>query len=219
MQRTPEPQLMDETAQAMAYANADFTEPHNHFVTLLQEHFPELQPGTVLDLGCGPGDICRRIARAYPGSRIIGVDGAKAMLEEGRRANQREGLSARIELEFALLPGDPLPSGPFEAIVSNSLLHHLDDPQTLWSTVRSLATGTMPVFIMDLHRPATPESAHALVERYAADEPEILRKDFENSLHAAYTQQEVETQLREAGLKGLRVENVSDRHLVAFGVA
>lgn len=141
------------------------------------------------------------------------------MLEEGRHANQREGLSSRIDLEFAILPRDPLPSGAFEAIVSNSLLHHLDDPQTLWSTVRSIATGTMPVFIMDLQRPPTSESARALVERYSGDEPEILRKDFENSLHAAYRPQEVEEQLRDAGLTGLRVETVSDRHLVAFGLA
>jgi SAM-dependent methyltransferase len=38
MQRIPEPELMDDPAQALAYARADFTEPHNHFVDLLREH-------------------------------------------------------------------------------------------------------------------------------------------------------------------------------------
>jgi len=37
MQRIPEPELMTDQEQAIAYANADFEEPHNHFITLLKE--------------------------------------------------------------------------------------------------------------------------------------------------------------------------------------
>ena len=36
MQRVPEPELMSDEDQAMAYANADFEEPHNHFISLLK---------------------------------------------------------------------------------------------------------------------------------------------------------------------------------------
>lgn len=217
MRRTPEPQLMEEATQASAYANADFAEPHNHFVTLFRAHFADLQPRNLLDLGCGPGDICRRLARAYPSSRITGVDGAQAMLDLGHEANRREGLGARIDLELLYLPSDALPGMHFDAVVSNSLLHHLDDPAALWTTIRSLATGSMPVFVMDLHRPETPESVRSMVERYSANEPEILRRDFEASLHAAYTLDEVREQTKAAGLGHLDLETVSDRHLVAWG--
>ena len=37
MQRIPEPELMTDEGQAIAYANADFEEPHNHFIKLLKE--------------------------------------------------------------------------------------------------------------------------------------------------------------------------------------
>jgi hypothetical protein len=48
-----------------------------------------------------------------------------------------------------------------------------------------------PVLVMDLMRPASPAAAEALVEQYAAGEPEVLRRDFYNSLLAAFEPGEV----------------------------
>ena len=45
----------------------------------------------------------------------------------------------------------------------------------------------------------------------------MLRSDFYNSFLAAYRLGEVEEQLAQAGLEGLRVEAVSDRHFIAWG--
>ena len=56
-----------------------------------------------------------------------------------------------------------------------------------------------------------------LVETYAIDAPEVLRRDFRNSLFAAYTIPEVQDQLSKAGLGGLTVNAVSDRHLAVQG--
>ena len=51
MQRITEPELMDEVEQARAYATADFAEPNERFVGYFETEFPELQTGSVLDLG------------------------------------------------------------------------------------------------------------------------------------------------------------------------
>ena len=97
MDRTAEPELMRDEQQAQAYARADFEEPHNLFVTLLKERLPHLPPhGRALDLGCGPGDISRRIARAFPDWSVDGVDGSPAMLELGRRITAEAGLASRV---------------------------------------------------------------------------------------------------------------------------
>jgi hypothetical protein len=45
----------------------------------------------------------------------------------------------------------------------------------------------------------------------------VLRKDFRNSLFAAFEPREVVAQLRDAGLAGLDVGVVSDRHLAVLG--
>ena len=66
MERIPEPELMDEAEQARAYAEADFSGPHDMFVQLFREAFPDTAPaGAVLDLGCGPADVTRRFASAF----------------------------------------------------------------------------------------------------------------------------------------------------------
>ena len=54
MKRTPEPDLMNDPAQALAYANADFSVPHEAFCDEATRVFNDQEPGHILDLGCGP---------------------------------------------------------------------------------------------------------------------------------------------------------------------
>jgi len=218
MDRIPEPDLMDDPAQAEAYHRADFTEAHERFVTLFRQFFEAGSwAGPVLDLGCGTADVTRRFARAFDDQRIHGVDGAEAMLRLGREMLEREGLNCRVELFCRYLPVDRLPEPHYGAVISNSLLHHLQDPLTLWSVIRRFATPGAPILVMDLLRPATSERAAELVALYPAGEAEILRRDFFNSLCAAYQPHEVEQQIREAGIEGIDVTTVSDRHWIAWG--
>jgi len=219
MQRIPEPELMDDEAQARAYAEADFEAPHSYFIELFQQTFPELSisiSGSVLDLGCGPADISLRIAKTYPKCEVHGVDGAAAMLAFGDEAIRRARLQQRIRLVQGYLPGVSLPLQQYDTVISNSLLHHLADPMTLWQTVQEYAAPAAPVFIMDLMRPASTLQAQALMEEYAAEEPEVLQHDFYHSLLAAYTPQEVQQQLSVLAMP-LTVSVVSDRHLIVVG--
>lgn len=218
MERVPEPELMNDPAQAQAYAQADFSLPHSMFVDKFRAVFPdEVIEGHVLDLGCGAADITVRFARAFPKCRLDGVDGAKPMLRFGQEAVAGEGLQDRIRLLHGHLLGAGLTPGRYDALICNSLLHHLNDPLVLWEAVRMYAREGAPVFIMDLARPQSSKEAAQLVEQYAASEPEILRRDFYNSLRAAYRPDEVRRQVVDAGLAHFTVEMISDRHLVAYG--
>jgi len=223
MQRIPEPDLMDDDAQARAYAEADFTEPHENFITLFRQQWPgRAVVGHVLDLGCGPADISIRFSRAFPDCTIEGVDGADEMLAYGIKAVAAAGLSQRIDLTHCYLPDEELMQQPYDAVISNSLLHHLKDPMTLWQTiaacVKSDSTDGVPVFVMDLMRPESEAEVKRMVELYVANEPDILRHDFHHSLFAAYRVDEVRAQLEAAGLDSLKVEAVSDRHLIVAGL-
>ncbi|HEX9802680.1 MAG TPA: class I SAM-dependent methyltransferase [Gammaproteobacteria bacterium] len=218
MERIPEAQLMDDFEQARAYALADFEEPHSRFIALFRERFPEQEmEGVVLDLGCGPGDVTRRFANAYPACRIHAIEGAESMLMFARQMIDFERLHERVRLFKRLLPTDSLPKAQYDAVICNSLLHHLDDPMVLWRSVRQFAKPGAAVFVMDLMRPDSAAEAEAMRRRYAENEPLVLQQDFYNSLLAAYTPEEVAAQLREAGLEHLLVETVGDRHLVISG--
>ena len=216
MKRTPEPELMDEENQARAYSEADFSVPHEAFCDETTRIFPQDFTGRILDLGCGPADVTVRFARRYPQCSMLGIDGAAAMLELGQTRIEMAGLSERIVLQHCFLPAPDLDRN-FDGVISNSLLHHLADPDVLWRTIAACTRQGGPIFIMDLMRPNSPEAARQLVKDYAADEPEILKSDFECSLHAAYRPNEIQMQLRRCGLAHLTVEVISDRHLIVYG--
>ncbi|MCG8326004.1 MAG: class I SAM-dependent methyltransferase [Thiotrichales bacterium] len=218
MNRIPEPELMEGEAQARAYAEADFTEPHNHFIDALLERIPAGERHrTVLDLGCGPADITLRYAQRIPDNEIHAVDGSAAMLQHAAKAITARQLDARINLYQQLVPDLDLPYHSYDLIISNSLLHHLHSPACLWTTIKSCCHDQTRIFIMDLMRPDTEAAAASLVEHYAAGEPEILQQDFYNSLCAAFTPMEVNKQLHETGLGHLLIEILSDRHLCVSG--
>ena len=180
MERIPEPELMDVWEQAHAYANADFSAPHDRFVELFVERFPDLltQSIRVLDIGCVPADVTILFARVMTQATVTGIDGAEAMLQLGRDSLRLHGLTARVELQRIFLPHDELPPGPFDAVISNAFLHHLGDAQVLWNAVRTCVKPGSAVFVVDLFRPATLEDARRIVDQNATSEPEILRGDF-----------------------------------------
>lgn len=215
MKRIIEPELMSDKEQAAAYANANFEEPHNHFVELLSlsmgENFPEF--GNVIDLGTGAADIAIRFASNYPCFEVDAIDGSCAMIAEGKKAIDKVRLNDRINLIHSSIQDITLAEKEYAIVFSNSLLHHLHDPMALWELIKN-AKGDPLVFIMDLMRPKNIQKIDELVHKYAGNEPEILQKDFKNSLKAAFTPEEVVLQLQDIGLDGLKVTVVSDRHIV-----
>ena len=218
MKRVTEPELMNDSVQVSAYAQADFEEAHSAIVNHFSLYFPHLaQVHSVLDLGCGPADIAVRFAHKFPSCKVDAVDGAKNMLIAAQQRIESESLQHRIVLHQYRLPNCELPAHHYDVIVSNSLLHHLHEPQDLWSCIRQYATRQTAIFISDLMRPKTQDEAKLLVEEYARQEPEILRIDFYNSLLAAFTVDEVVAQLKTANLTGLDVEKISDRHMTIHG--
>jgi ubiquinone/menaquinone biosynthesis C-methylase UbiE len=215
MKRVLEPEVMDVPDQAIAYANADFSDSNGAYVRELIAMFGDDLEHAV-DLGCGPGDVVIRIARSQPLARLTAVDASQAMLSIANEAVGRAGLAQRIQLVQGRIPGLPIPPSSFSAILSKDMLHHMHDPQALWQEVQRLGRPGAAVYIMDLMRPASPDLAAEIVERVAARGDPLLKTDFFNSLCAAFTLSEVRDQLKSAGL-ALDVEQVSERHMRISG--
>ena len=231
--RIPEPELMEEVAQAEAYAAADFAATDQAMVDRVLALFGAPADGARLaDLGCGPGNITFPLARHCPRARVLGIDGSAAMLAiaERRSAPAPSGpvppqalRSTPDQLTFLrlTLPCASATLGPWagtcEAVVSNSLLHHIHEPMVLWSTVGQLAAPGAAIFVKDLRRPPSVPVLDALVALHAADAPPLLRRDYRHSLQAAFTVEEVEAQLQRAALSHLQLKAVEDRYLEVWG--
>lgn len=216
MERIPEPELMEDAEQARAYAAADFADVNQGFVDRFCAAFPELVRGRVVDLGCGPADIPLRLFQSRPALRIVAVDGSAAMLDRARQLIGGAGARRSIDLVCAGIADLPFRSQRFDAVISNSLLHHLHDPVPFWEAVRRLGRPGAAVFVMDLFRPETAERAREIVAAAAARESPILQRDFYHSLLAAFTPEEVRAQLPLA-LRHLDSAQVSERHWLVWG--
>ncbi len=207
---------MDGEEQALVYANADFAEENQGFVDRFLELYPDVREGLVLDLGCGPADIPIRLLRSRPTLRVTGVDASGPMIHLAEEAICRAGLQDQIQLICERLQ-DLQVDQPADAVISNSLVHHVPNPLQFWYAVKSLAKPGAPVLVMDLLRPETTEEAQALVEQYAADEPEQLRHDFYHSLLSAFTEDEVAAHLAEMNMSRLLIDVPDDRHWLVSG--
>ena len=133
-----------------------------------------------------------------------------------RTRHETRELLASVTMLVGFVPGLPLPDGEFDVVLSKDFLHHLPDPVALWYEIRRLARPGAFVCVMDLCRPDTTSVAHQIVESVAADDPEVLKTDFYNSLLAAFTPDEILKQLQTADLD-LNVTLWGDRHLLIQG--
>ena len=216
MERILEPEIMENAEQALAYAKADFSTSNQWFVDHLLADFPK-NLGNVLDIGCGPADVPVRLGRAHPTIRITAIDGSAAMLALAQKAVEAAGLQKRIATVQGYIPGLSFDEHGFDAVLSKDLLHHLPEPMVLWSEARRLGRRGAAVYVMDLFRPVSPEAARTIVETVAGNEHPILKEDFYNSLCAAFTVDEVRSQITQASL-GLDVMQISDRHMLIRGL-
>ncbi|MDJ0572187.1 MAG: class I SAM-dependent methyltransferase [Pleurocapsa sp. MO_192.B19] len=219
MQRIIEPELMNEENQSYAYAQADFEEPNIHFMNLFQETFSQKFHGHVLDIGCGNADITLRFAKTYPNCLIDGIDGSTSMLSYGHKVLNEQPLDVqkRVRLMAGIVPNIKLPQLHYGVIISNSVLHHLHNPSVLWQFIKSYGVDGTRVFIGDLLRPSSPKKAMEIVDLYAKNEPDILKRDFYNSLLAAFEISEIKEQLKLANIDNLSVKQISDRHVLISG--
>jgi ubiquinone/menaquinone biosynthesis C-methylase UbiE len=217
MQRQPEPELMDLPDEVAAYALADFGEVNARFVDRLLELTAGIDAADAIDLGCGPGDITRRVALARPGWRVTAADASAPMLDWAAGVFARAGVVDRVSCRLVDAKRVDLPDASFDILFSNSLLHHLTDAVAVWREVRRLARPGGFIFFRDLYRPTDADAARTIVDRHAGAESDLLREEFYRSLLSAYSPAEIREQLAAADLGHLAVQTVTDRHVDIVG--
>jgi SAM-dependent methyltransferase len=88
----------------------------------------ELRPGhDVADIGCGPGEDAREMARRVaPGGSVTGIDTSAAMITEARGRAATGGLPVTFRAGDAL--NLPLPGNSVDRCRADTLLQHVHDP-------------------------------------------------------------------------------------------
>jgi trans-aconitate 2-methyltransferase len=128
-------------------------------------------PRSVYDLGCGPGNITRRLAERWPEAAVTGVDSSAAMLAKARMEAPR----AKARMEAACLTFELAdiahwsPPAPADLLFSNATLHWLDDHAAL---LPRLAAQLAPGGVLAIQMPDNRQSpSHLLMDETAAAGP------------------------------------------------
>lgn len=122
----------------------------------------DVRPGlTVVDLGCGTGELTGRLADMLPGSDVLGIDSSPHMLAQAQRL-------ARPGLRFE--PGDlAAAKGQWDLVFSHAAIQWVDDHQAL---VPRLLALVRPGGQLAVQQPSNhTHPAHRAVLETVAEEP------------------------------------------------
>jgi demethylmenaquinone methyltransferase/2-methoxy-6-polyprenyl-1,4-benzoquinol methylase len=114
-----------------------------------------VQPGQVLDLATGSGDVAFALGKALPpGSRVLGMDFCTPMLEEAeaKRASQTN-LRAAVEFSQGDALALPLADASFDAVTIAFGLRNMADRARCLSEIRRVLKPGGTLFVLEFSRP------------------------------------------------------------------
>ena len=116
--------------------------------------FNQLQnkPASILDVGCGGGQLTIELAKRYPQAHVKGIDISQEAIAFARE--QLKYSPSVSNVEFCVPPAAQLCEAPksVDVITSTLVFHHLSDEEIIDFLQKSVSVAREAVIINDLHR-------------------------------------------------------------------
>jgi ubiquinone/menaquinone biosynthesis C-methylase UbiE len=210
--RILEPEVMDSDLDAREYDAMDHAAVNAQFVTDFFQALADLPFLHVLDLGTGTAQIPIELGRRAAKVHVTAVDAAESMLGLAAENIAAADLDDRIEPVLADAKALPFKPGRFPVVISNSILHHIAEPQQVIAEALRVAEPGGLQFHRDLCRPDDEAHVQRIVATYAGAATPYQQKLFADSLRAALTLDEMRELVATFGIAPETVHLTSDRH-------
>jgi ubiquinone/menaquinone biosynthesis C-methylase UbiE len=210
LQRVLEPEVMDSAAEAHDYDAMDHSHVNQLFVADLLQLRTDFQ--TLLDVGAGTAQIPIALCEKHPTVRVVAIDMAEHMLRVGKGNVERAGLAERVRIQLCDAKRMPFADATFDGVMSNSIVHHIPEPFTVFTEMTRVVQPGGILFVRDLLRPIDDPALRGFVQKYAGDANAHQQQMFADSLHAALTLEEVTALVTRLGFAPATVLQTSDRH-------
>jgi 2-polyprenyl-3-methyl-5-hydroxy-6-metoxy-1,4-benzoquinol methylase len=179
--------------------------PTLHWLTDKMRHqrFPE--PVSVLDVGSGGGDMLRRVGRWAKNHHfqivLMGIDINPWSKKSAESITERN-----VDIEYITEDIFSLDAErQFDFIISSLFTHHLDNTQLIQFIAWMDRHARHGWFINDLHRHAIPYYFIKYCVRFLSSNRLIIH-DAPLSVNRAFTRQDWQLLLNQAGISGARVD-------------
>jgi SAM-dependent methyltransferase len=134
--KTTDQQYHDRFYQGPDYNPFSLDYPGYVTIRRFADHAEVLLPesGTVLDVGCGPGEITCELARRHPHLTFIGIDHSAAGIDRARHNATRLGLN---NVTFAAGDAETIAAdGRFGLVTMFDAFHHIEQPERFLDWLR-----------------------------------------------------------------------------------
>ncbi len=139
--------------------NRDYGPIHDAIIELIEDG------ARVLDIACGPGIFCRKVAQRRPNATVLGVDFSQYTLEKNREVDRK------LKVEYVCTDiRNSLPSikREFDVVTMCEILEHLDDAERVVAEAMSLVRPGGRFIITTPHDNEIPDPEH--VRQWGHDE-------------------------------------------------
>ena len=148
---------------------------------------------SLLDVGCGPGNLIIQVAKKYPSLDLIGVDLSSEILELAKKKAVENNLNEKIVFKIGSVESLPFPDKSVDFILSTLSLHHWEDPKQAFEEIFRVLTDGGVLLIFDFRRDARKFFYGLLKFATKVVVPKALKKINEplSSLKAGYVFSEI----------------------------
>lgn len=217
--RVPEPEVMSDEEMLVFMANNRPLIPGGGgAIDFLQDSCPSMSmDGTLLDVGCGTGELTIMFAISFPYLKVTGVDASELCIREARQLADSMDLANSPEFIQARLPRDDIGDRQFDTVFSRSALHHFARGSGFWAAVKRHVKKDGAICVFDLMRPRTKRIAQLYVDSALfEDAPSTQRRIYLESILSSHRPYEVRSDLHLIGLEDVAVKPTGDgMHFIA----
>ncbi len=116
---------------------------------------------SILDIGCGEGQLTQVFARLYPGARVVGIDLDEKAIDVARRSAR--GLP-NVQFEAGNIM-ERLPEGPFDLVYGSLVLMHIQNTAKVLQLIYQVLNPGGYLWTKDLHPSIAQVIDHPAYER------------------------------------------------------
>lgn len=121
----------------------------------LLENHSKMEPICIIDLGCGGGDMLRKVSRHYKKKgynlKLIGIDANEDAIHYARELSKNDTDISFIACDIFSETFDTL---QYDVVLSTLFLHHFKEEQTISILSKVIKKARLGVVVNDLHRHA-----------------------------------------------------------------